>query len=97
MVAQSDEYEDWRNHLDSCAECTDWYMKKMLEQRNVDISEYPCVHVAYYSTSDCGHDDPWECDVVLIRSAAQFGLPVRDGGRSVVRISHCPWCGTNVK
>ena len=43
-----------------------------------------------------GHDDPFECPDSLIaynEAFNQFGLIVHDGGRDVIGIRHCPWCG----
>ncbi len=42
------------------------------------------------------HEDPFECpDSLVAYNAAfkQFALIVHDGGRDVVVIRHCPWCG----
>jgi hypothetical protein len=25
-----------------------------------------------------------------------FGIPVRDGGSSYIKIDFCPWCGTKI-
>ncbi|MEV0560218.1 hypothetical protein [Dactylosporangium sp. NPDC050588] len=42
--------------------------------------------------SEAGEDDP---DVVVVHDARfdEYGLPVRDGGTSMVVIGYCPWCG----
>lgn len=44
------------------------------------------------SESEDGEDDP---DVVVVYDAKfdEYGLPVRDGGTSMVVIGYCPWCG----
>lgn len=41
----------------------------------------------------CGQDG---CPVALVVrwSDGTYGLPVRDGGSSIVEIACCPWCGT---
>ena len=44
-------------------------------------------------------DDPWDrLDAVIAYSSKvdEYGLLVRDGGRKMVRIYHCPWCGSNL-
>ena len=42
------------------------------------------------------HDDPFDCPDSLIgynEAFNQFALIIHDGGRDVVVIRHCPWCG----
>ncbi|WP_460363473.1 DUF6980 family protein [Actinocorallia lasiicapitis] len=42
------------------------------------------------------HVDPYECpDRVVVHSERYgvWGLIIHDGGRAVVGISFCPWCG----
>jgi len=42
------------------------------------------------------HDDPFDCPDSLIAyhpGLNQFALIVHDGGRDVVVIRFCPWCG----
>jgi hypothetical protein len=38
-----------------------------------------------------------DADVVINKQAGKYGLPVHDGGTSIIEISHCPWCGTKLK
>ena len=43
------------------------------------------------------HPDPLDCpDVVVIYNARfdEFGMPIRDGGASVISMLYCPWCGS---
>lgn len=43
------------------------------------------------------HDDPSDCpDVVIVRTARGFGLPIHDGGSSSIEIDFCPWCGAKL-
>ncbi|MEV8514740.1 hypothetical protein [Dactylosporangium sp. NPDC051484] len=42
------------------------------------------------------YDDPWDDpDVVVVYTPKfdEYGLPIRDGGTSMVVIGFCPWCG----
>jgi len=59
-----------------------------------------CEKMAMALEHDCGqHETPWECpDTVLIFHELfdEYGIPVRDGGQSVLLIQHCPWCGTRL-
>lgn len=43
------------------------------------------------------HDDPWDCpDYVIVERKGGFGIPIRDGGRSYMRLYYCPWCATQL-
>jgi len=42
------------------------------------------------------HEDAFDCPDTLVWFNAKFqeyGLIIHDGGRSVINISFCPWCG----
>ncbi|WP_433208553.1 DUF6980 family protein [Dactylosporangium sp. CS-047395] len=44
-------------------------------------------------------EDPWDDpDVVVVYMPKfdEYGLPVRDGGSSMVVIGFCPWCGSRL-
>ena len=45
------------------------------------------------------HPDPFDCpDVLVVYKAKfdEFGMPIHDGGRSVMSMRYCPWCGTQL-
>jgi len=48
---------------------------------------------ALLACPDHGQDRP---DRVVSRGEHGFGLPVHDGGSSVIAIRFCPWCGTEL-
>lgn len=91
----SAEYAPWQEHGLDCPSCGEWDLLNRVRGRGVDLASYPCVHVAYHSSHPCDiHSNAWECpDMTLVRTADGFGIPVRDGGTSVIRIAYCPWCG----
>ena len=51
-------------------------------------------------THECEqHPDPFDCPDVLVVYNAKFdeyGMPIRDGGPSVMSMQFCPWCGTQL-
>ncbi|GAA3234373.1 hypothetical protein GCM10010468_67430 [Actinocorallia longicatena] len=59
-----------------------------------------CADMRYQVTRRCAqHDDPFECpDRVIVHSVefGVWGLVIHDGGRAVVEISFCPWCGAKL-
>ncbi len=90
--------EAWREHLDGCRECGDWYMARRVRNAGHDPARYPCIHLAYYSVGVCPeHTDPFECpDIAILVNLERnrFGIPIRDGGTgSYHMIRYCPWCG----
>lgn len=45
------------------------------------------------------HPDRFECPDMLIDyspNSGRYGLIIHDGGRSVISIAFCPWCGTEL-
>jgi hypothetical protein len=97
-VWNSAEYRTWQAHGLACRVCGEWDLLMRVQRRGVDLATFPCVHVAYHSTSRCDvHADTWECpDTTLVRTTDGFGIPVRDGGTSMIRIQFCPWCGISL-
>lgn len=60
---------------------------------------YCCDQMQAHSELSCDlHSDPHDCPDVQVIWSAQHGpgLPIRDGGRSILCINFCPWCGTNL-
>ena len=52
------------------------------------------------TTFECDqHDDPFESGDYLVAYnpiTDDYGLPIHDGGGSVLIIKHCPFCGTEL-
>ena len=51
------------------------------------------------ATCDIHGHDPWACaDQIIGRfDDGRLGIPIRDGGMSMIVIKFCPWCGRKVK
>lgn len=96
-VFDSDQYDDWCDHQDSCPTCLAWYQDKMVRLRGHDPKDFPCLHVAFYSTGGCDeHDDPLDCPDRVIHydeTFGAYGVPIKDGEATMILISYCPWCG----
>lgn len=60
-----------------------------------------CVDMRRQLTHRCErHDDPFACpDRVVVHAPEHrlWGLVVHDGGRSVIGINFCPWCGAKLE
>jgi hypothetical protein len=83
------------DHVDGCGACSDWYMHNEVQATGSDPAAHPCVHMAYHSLHQClEHTDARDCPATLIvHWQGRYSLPVRDGGRSMIAIAFCPWCG----
>lgn len=45
------------------------------------------------------HPDPYDCGdalIVHVSKYREYGIIIHDGGRSYIRIAHCPWCGASL-
>jgi hypothetical protein len=102
---ESKVYTDLRDlvysHTDNCPACADFELVLRCKHEQIDVKKFPCVHIAYYSSALCEtHDNGWDCtDVSIVRDEhGDWGLPVRDqedgSAETMLRIRHCPWCGT---
>ena len=91
-------YSSWVEHMATCKECSDLSMKTRLEKDGLVLADFPCVHIAYHSLHKCDvHTSPWDCpDTTLVISEEHYGIPIRDGGESYIRIDYCPWCGVSL-
>lgn len=91
---------DWNDHHRECHLCGAWYRAQQVRDRGADPRAFPCEHIAYHVTHACSqHDDPWACpDHVLVYDDRfdEYGIPIRDGGRSQIVIAFCPWCGLDL-
>ena len=39
-----------------------------------------------------------DADVIMNKwRDGSYGIPIHDGGASVIKINYCPWCGLNLK
>ena len=92
------EHEEFTDHFHDCTSCGDWTLARRVEKRGVDPADYPCVHIAYHVTEkleSSGVDAFNNPDVVIceFEDSGTFGIPIRDGGSSMITIQYCPWCG----
>ncbi len=101
-VWDTPEYEAHTEHFHECRSCSEWTLAKRVEARGVQVNDYPCVHIAYRVTdkleSTC--EDPFDDPDVIIwqfEDLGEFGIPVRDGGSSIIAIDYCPWCGVSLR
>ena len=61
--------------------------------------KYCCERMAVDLNQTCDqHHNRFDCPDNLMHRMrdGSYGLMVHDGGRSVIQIAFCPWCGTKL-
>jgi len=101
-VWDTPECEAHGEHIHDCKACEDWALAQQVVKRGARVEDFPCVHMANHVTQklDSSLDDPFDDPDVIIwqyESSGEYGIPVRDGGSSIIVINHCPWCGVSLQ
>jgi hypothetical protein len=96
-IWETPEWLEWRQHTFECKECSDWSMLKELKQRNYELSDFPCIHIAYHVTETCAeHTNYHDCSRIILSYDERFdeySIAPRGGKGDDILISYCPWCG----
>jgi hypothetical protein len=94
-------YERYIDEMHSNIEFYRWTIKDKLEKQGFEYESYCCLELAkrvFDSLDEQGeikYDDP---DVVINKwKDGTFGIPIHDGGTSIITIKFCPWCGSDLK
>jgi len=101
-VWDTPQYEAHAEHFHKCRACCDWTLARRVEARGARVEDHPCVHIAYRVTDklDSTSPDPFDDPDVIIwqyEASCEYGIPVRDGGSSIIAIEYCPWCGVPLR
>jgi hypothetical protein len=77
-----------------------WAIKSHLEAAGFDYNNFCCITMAnnvFLSYNENGEIDIENHDVVINKwKDGTYGIPIHDGGSSVVKINYCPWCGSKL-
>jgi len=97
-ICETPEHEEHTEHFHECSACCDWTLARRVERRGAKVEDYPCVHIACHVTGklDSPLSDPFDDPDIVIwyfETSGQYGIPIRDGGSSIITIHYCPWCG----
>lgn len=99
-VSNFDEYESFVDALYENKEYHDWFIKTKLEKEGFDYEKYCCFEMAghiFDSLNEDGEIKHEDVDVIMNElSDGSYGIPIHDGGPSVVKINFCPWCGSKL-
>ncbi|WP_242920756.1 DUF6980 family protein [Pontibacter liquoris] len=96
-VTASEEYDAYIEAIHDDEACYNWATAEKLKAKGFDFESYCCLMLAdkvYQSLDEEGeikYDDP---DVIINKwDEGLYGIPIHDGGASMVVINYCPWCG----
>lgn len=98
--SDSQEYNDYIDAMSDSQECSDWYLKNELDKKHFDYSKFCCLSLAKHISD--GFDKKEEqvyknVDVILRKwDNGSIGIPIHDGGTSMIIINYCPFCGTKI-
>ena len=100
-VYDADAHETYIEAFQENAEFSNWVLIQEMEKDGFDYSSYCCVtmaHHIYDSIDDDGEIKYDDHDIIINKwKDGTFGIPIHDGGSSIVKINFCPWCGENLK
>jgi len=101
LLYQDSRYEAYIDLIYSSQELCNWVLQYDMEEKGFEYKEYCCLVMAKHvsdsldENQEIQHDNH---DVIMNKwKDGTFGIPIHDGGSSVVEINFCPWCGENIK
>ena len=99
-VMQSEEYEAYVDAIHEDEVCYNWATAKKLKDKGFDHENYCCLMMAdkvYQSLDEDGEIRYGDVEVIINKwDEDLYGIPIHDGGASMVVIKYCPWCGTKL-
>ena len=97
----SEEYESYIDARYEHKEFHEWALVQSLKEKNFPYKDFCCVDMAqriYESLDEKGEIEYDDVDVVMNKwDDETFGIPIHDGGTSIIEINFCPWCGKKLK
>jgi hypothetical protein len=95
------EYREYVDLIYENQEFHNWVLKCDLEKKGFNDKDYCCLVMANNISESLDENQEikqHDHDVIMNKwKNGTFGIPIHDGGSSVVKINFCPWCGVNLK
>ncbi|GAA4426681.1 hypothetical protein GCM10023188_09060 [Pontibacter saemangeumensis] len=95
----SEEYEAYIDAFEN-EECYNWATAEKLKSKGFDYEKYCCMMMAdnvCSSLDENGKIKYGDIDVVINKwDDGLYGIPIHDGGSSMIVINYCPWCGSKL-
>jgi len=96
---QTPEFNAYFDAYHNNKECSEWAMITLLAERHFEYKNHCCLEMAIQisnpNTMPDGEDDH---DIIMNYNEIfdEYGIPIYDGGTSVIGIKFCPWCGSKL-
>ena len=84
----NEHFREMTQHLSTCNDCADSILKYLDIKDRINYLEYPCIHLAYYSSH--------ETDKCILFENNDFTIPTINDNSTSIGIGNCPWCGAPV-
>jgi hypothetical protein len=96
-VWKSKEYSGYVDAIDADEAINDWYLKQRIKKSKVKVDRHCCTKMTFYLTYDkpTKQINP-DAIIRFWKKTKTYGIPVHDGGSSIIVIEFCPWCGTKL-
>jgi len=100
-IWSSKEYDDYIGTLNSNKEFYEWTLSDKFKTSGFNHDGFCCLEMAnkiFESLDKNGENIFNDVDIVMRKwDDGTYGIPIHDGGSSIIEIKHCPWCGTELK
>lgn len=98
IAGATEDFLGCMRHVRECTSCGDYMAAVELERKGVDLSRYPCVHMARSATFECEqHPDVRNCpDAIVIYDPRFDQYAINAPAPAVSAIRFCPWCGAGL-
>jgi hypothetical protein len=95
-VWQTQEYSDYLDAMDN-EEIGEWYLRQRIKKSKVKGGRHCCTKMTFYLTYDkpTKQINP-DAIIRFWKKTKTYGIPVHDGGSSIIVVEYCPWCGTRL-
>ncbi|MCB0747094.1 MAG: hypothetical protein KDC90_06460 [Ignavibacteriae bacterium] len=94
------EYNEYIDEIHGNKEFYEWSLKEKFLKNNFETESFCCLEMAdkIFDSLDKNKKIKYgDVDVVINKwKDGTYGIPIHDGGTSIIEIHYCPWCGQNL-
>lgn len=97
---ETNDYDEYVTALNDCKNCSDWFLTQEMDKKGFDYSIFCCLKIAKHISDgflENGEIDYDNFDIILrMWENGEIGIPIHDGGSSMIKITYCPFCGSKL-